>query len=118
MFENDLLPLTVVQGEKHVDAVKCLTLFSGLINVFVFDILKIPSGCTAPLALSHSPSCGPERNSSIHLIGGWLKNTNARSCRYHTKSNYSCQTVSLNTKFVSSHSNGYNKLCILYCQAM
>jgi hypothetical protein len=84
MLENDLLPTTVVQQEKHVDAVKCLTLFSRLISEFVFDILKILSGCFALLAPSHFPSCEPERNPNIHLIGGWLKNTNARSCNYHT----------------------------------
>ena len=55
MFGNELLAPTVVQQEKRVDAVKCRTLYSRLINEFVFDILKIPSGCIAPLAPSSLP---------------------------------------------------------------
>jgi hypothetical protein len=125
MFENELLPPAVVQQEKHVVAVKCCTLFSGLISEFVFDILKIPSGCIAPLAPSPIPflQAGkkPQHPSDRRLVATkafWLKNTNSRSCRYHTNSNYSCQTVSLNTKFESSHSNGYNTCCILYCHTV
>lgn len=91
MFENELLPHTMVQQGKHVDAVKCRTLFSGLISMLGFDIPQIPSGSFAPLA--PSPSCGPERDSNIHFIGGWLqpqpfwlKNTSVRSCLTTLKS--------------------------------
>jgi len=34
-----------VQQRQHVDALVCLTCFSGLIGVYVFDILQTPSGC-------------------------------------------------------------------------
>jgi len=34
-----------VQQRQHVYAVVCLTCFSGLIGVYVFDILQSPSGC-------------------------------------------------------------------------
>ena len=45
IFENELFPTTAVQQRQHVDAVGCGTFFSGLISMFVFDILQIPSGC-------------------------------------------------------------------------
>ena len=66
MFENLLLPPTMVEQGKHVDVVKCRTLFSGLISMFVFDILQISRECIAPLA--HSPFCGPERDPNIHFV--------------------------------------------------
>ena len=34
-----------VQQRQHADAVVCLTCFSGLIVMYVFDILQTPSGC-------------------------------------------------------------------------
>jgi hypothetical protein len=43
MFENELLPPTAVQQRQRVDAVGCSMFFSGLISMFVFDILHIPS---------------------------------------------------------------------------
>jgi hypothetical protein len=46
IFENALLPTTAVQQRQYVDRVRCRKLFSGLIIMFVFDILEIPSGCT------------------------------------------------------------------------
>ena len=44
MFENQLLQAMAVQQRQHVDAVGCLTYYGGLIDIFVFDILQIPSG--------------------------------------------------------------------------
>jgi len=73
MFENELLPPTMVQQGKYVDAVKCRTLFTGLSSILGFDILQISSGCIAPLA--PSPSCGPERDPNIHFIGGLVATT-------------------------------------------
>ena len=35
-------PTTAVQQRTYIDAVWCLTFCSGLIGVFVFDILQIP----------------------------------------------------------------------------
>jgi len=45
MFENELFPATVVQQRQYVDAVGCRTYSSGLISMFVVDILQIPAGC-------------------------------------------------------------------------
>jgi len=35
----------MVQHRQHVDAVGIRTFFSGLIGIFVFDVLQIRSGC-------------------------------------------------------------------------
>jgi hypothetical protein len=43
--KNEPFPTTAVQQWQNVDAVGCRTFFSG---TFVFDILQISSGCTAP----------------------------------------------------------------------
>ena len=32
-----------------MDAAGCGNLFSGLISIFVFDVVQIPSGCLAPI---------------------------------------------------------------------
>jgi hypothetical protein len=121
MFENEFLPLKLDQQRQNTDAVKCRTLFSALISMFVFDILKIPGGCITPLAPSQFPSCRPERNPNIHLIAGWLQpktfwlqNINVRY--YHTPHYKQLQLP--NSETGSFHSNGYNKRCILYCRAM
>jgi hypothetical protein len=45
IFKNKLVPITAVQQRQHVDGVGCDMFFSGLISVFVFDILQIQSGC-------------------------------------------------------------------------
>jgi hypothetical protein len=39
-----------VQQSQHADAAGCHMFFSGLSNMFVFDILQIPSGYS-PLAM-------------------------------------------------------------------
>jgi hypothetical protein len=44
-FENELFPTMAGQQRQHVDAIGCRTSFSGLISMFVFDILQIPGGC-------------------------------------------------------------------------
>ena len=44
ILENELFTTAAVQQRQHVDAVGCHRLISGLIGVFVFDILLIPSG--------------------------------------------------------------------------
>jgi hypothetical protein len=41
-------PTTEVQQSKCVDAVGCLAFCNGLIGVFVFDILQIPSVLVPP----------------------------------------------------------------------
>jgi hypothetical protein len=59
MFETELFPTTAVQQRQYVDAVGCPTYSSGLISIFVFDILQNPAGCIhicsgcicAPLAM-------------------------------------------------------------------
>jgi len=40
IFENELFPTVAVQQRQHVDAVGCVTFFSGLISMFVFDSLS------------------------------------------------------------------------------
>ena len=43
-FENELFPTTVVEQRQHVVVVGCHMVCSGLISMFAFDILQIPSG--------------------------------------------------------------------------
>jgi len=57
MFKNELFPTTAVQHRQDVDEEGRRTSFSGLINIFVFAILQIPSGCIRPLALLWLPTC-------------------------------------------------------------
>jgi hypothetical protein len=45
IFLNELYPTTLVQQRQNVDAVRCRTFFSWLINIFVFDILQVPGEC-------------------------------------------------------------------------
>ena len=45
IFENDSFPSTALQHRQHVYMVGCHVSFGGLISMFVFDILQIPSGC-------------------------------------------------------------------------
>ena len=46
-FENELFPPTAIQQRQHADVVGCRAFFfSGLISMFVFDILQIPRGFT------------------------------------------------------------------------
>ena len=40
---NEFFPTTVVEHRKHVEAVGCRTFDDGLIDMFAFDILLIPS---------------------------------------------------------------------------
>jgi len=51
---------------QHVDGVGCLTLFSGLVSMFVFDILQIPSGCIRICRRCIAPNC-------THLAMGVVK---------------------------------------------
>jgi hypothetical protein len=56
---NEFFPTIFVERRKHVDAVGCRTFYDGLIDMFVFDILLIPSGgiqiCSGVIA----PTCTP-----------------------------------------------------------
>jgi len=45
IFESRLFQAMAVQQRQHVYAVGCLTCYGRLIDIFVFDILQIPSGC-------------------------------------------------------------------------
>jgi hypothetical protein len=45
IFENELLPTTVVLQRQHLDALRGHRFFSELRSIFVFDILQIASGC-------------------------------------------------------------------------
>jgi len=53
VLENEFFLTTALQQRKCVDAVECFTFCSGLIGVFVFDILQIPIYLLAP------PGYGP-----------------------------------------------------------
>lgn len=44
-FENELFPTTMVQRRKHVFVAGYNILFSGLMSMFTFDTLQIPSRC-------------------------------------------------------------------------
>jgi len=44
-FENELFPTTMVQQRKHVFVAGYIILFSGLMSMFAFDTLQIPSRC-------------------------------------------------------------------------
>jgi hypothetical protein len=46
-----------VQQRQHVDAVRWRTCFSGMISVFVFDMLRIPSGCIQSGSAYTAPAC-------------------------------------------------------------
>jgi hypothetical protein len=58
IFENEFFPTTAVQQRQHVNAAGCGTFFSDLINVFVFDILQIRSGCTQIFSGCTTPATG------------------------------------------------------------
>jgi hypothetical protein len=59
IFEYELYPTTAVQQTQHVDAVGCPTFSSGLISMFVFDILQIPSRCIQICSGFIAPTCSP-----------------------------------------------------------
>jgi hypothetical protein len=44
-FENEFYPAKAIQQRQHVDAAGCRTFIRGLITMFVFDVLQIPSKC-------------------------------------------------------------------------
>jgi hypothetical protein len=46
-----------LQQRQHVDAVRCRTCFSGMISIFVFDILRIPSWCIKISSACTAPDC-------------------------------------------------------------
>ena len=53
-------PKTAVQRRQHVDVAGCRTFFfSGLISMFVFDILQIPSACSQIYCGCCAPNCAP-----------------------------------------------------------
>jgi hypothetical protein len=45
IFLNELCPTTAVQQRQHVDAVGYRKFFSGLVSIFIFDILQVHSEC-------------------------------------------------------------------------
>ena len=59
MPNNEFFPTILVERRKHMEAVACRTFYDGLIDMFVFDILLIPSGgiqiCSGVIA----PTCTP-----------------------------------------------------------
>jgi hypothetical protein len=61
-FENDLFPNTAAQQKQYVDTVWCHEFFSGLISMFVFDILQICRGyrqiCSGYSASPSPPATG------------------------------------------------------------
>jgi hypothetical protein len=57
--DNELFPATVVEHRKHVEAVGCRTFNDGLIDMFVFDILLIPSGGIQICSGIIAPTCNP-----------------------------------------------------------
>jgi hypothetical protein len=48
VFENESFPTTAVQKRQHEDAAGRWRCFSGLISMFTYDILQIPSGHITP----------------------------------------------------------------------
>jgi hypothetical protein len=50
----------MVQHRQYVNAVGIPTFFSGLIGMFVFDVLQIPSGCRK---IAPPPNYGPDTKS-------------------------------------------------------
>jgi hypothetical protein len=44
IFHNELFPTPSVQQRQHMDAVGCHTFITGLISMFMFDIVQFPSG--------------------------------------------------------------------------
>ena len=65
MFENELFPATALQQRQCVDAVGCRTYSSGMISMFVSDILQIPAGCIQicnGCICTPLPPYGPARN--------------------------------------------------------
>jgi hypothetical protein len=59
IFENELLPTAAIRQGQHLDAVRCRTLFSGLISMFVFDILQILSRCIKFCSERTGHNCTP-----------------------------------------------------------
>jgi len=67
-FENQLLRTTAVQQRQHVGAAGCRAFFSGLIGIFVFDVLQIP--CT-PIQICNegsAPTCTPRGYGPGHRV--------------------------------------------------
>jgi hypothetical protein len=56
---NEFFPATVVEHRTHVEAVGCRTFYDGLIDMFVFDILLIPSGGIQIYSGIIVPTCTP-----------------------------------------------------------
>jgi hypothetical protein len=59
IFLNELFPTTAVQQKKHGDAAVYRPFFSGLISMFVFDILQTPSSCIQICSKSLYPHAPP-----------------------------------------------------------
>ena len=50
---------TAVRQRQNLNATRCWTFFSGLISVFVFGILRFPSGCIQNCCGCITPTCTP-----------------------------------------------------------
>jgi len=57
----------MVQQRKHVFVVGYITLFSGLMSMFAFDTLQIPSGCIAPICIPLATGLAKE----LLCLTGW-----------------------------------------------
>ena len=51
---------------QHMDAVVCPTFFSGLISMFTFGILQIPSMCIQNCGWCIAPTCTTGLGAAIH----------------------------------------------------
>jgi hypothetical protein len=67
VFDSELFRTMAVQQGQHVAAVGCHTFFSGLISVFVFDILQILSESRQICSGRFTRTCTPPPHTPIRV---------------------------------------------------